>query len=143
MRSFLFLLLFFISSCGQDLSTPRKFGTSTNNTSGLSCSCNNIYNAVCGSDGKTYSNSCLAQCNGVTWATGQCQSNNSNNTNTNTNCNSNSGPICGQPPFSCPQGMVCAQVMPAPVTYNNDCLRLNANAQFIQFGQCPTNTFTQ
>lgn len=46
-------------------------------------------------------------------------------------------PICGQPPMpSCPSGMACAQVMPQPVTYGNDCMRRASQADLLYSGEC-------
>lgn len=56
-------------------------------------------------------------------------------------CNPNSGPQCGQPPMPpCPPNMFCTQVMPQPVTYQNECLMKEAKATFIQAGQCPSTS---
>ena len=37
-----------------------------------SCPCTRILRHVCGSDGKTYSNGCEADCQGVSWRDGEC-----------------------------------------------------------------------
>lgn len=56
-------------------------------------------------------------------------------------CQESSGPVCGQPPMPlCPGGMLCAQVMPMPRTYANDCEMKQDNAEFIQNGACPSVT---
>ncbi len=38
------------------------------------CVCFEIYEPVCGNDGVEYSNSCYAECAGVSWEPGPCQS---------------------------------------------------------------------
>ena len=61
--------------------------------------------------------------------------------NATTNCNANSGPLCGQPPMpDCPPNMFCVQVMPQPVTYQNECLMKEAKATLIGIGACPRTT---
>ena len=37
-----------------------------------SCSCHRILREVCGSDGETYPNGCVADCQGVSWKDGKC-----------------------------------------------------------------------
>lgn len=38
------------------------------------CMCIEIYQPVCGSDGKTYSNTCVAECEGITeYTEGACE----------------------------------------------------------------------
>ncbi|MFK7772114.1 MAG: Kazal-type serine protease inhibitor [Saprospiraceae bacterium] len=62
MKNLLLLLIFvgiliFNSSCTKDEGD---------------CVCIEIYAPVCGDDGKTYSNSCYAECAGVTFSEGAC-----------------------------------------------------------------------
>ena len=41
-------------------------------------------------------------------------------------------PVCGQPPMpKCQDGMMCAQVMPAPQTYGNSCMMKAAGATLL------------
>ncbi len=52
-------------------------------------------------------------------------------------CTMEYAPVCGQPPMpACPDGMACAQVMPQPQTYGNDCMRRAADAEFLYTGEC-------
>lgn len=52
-------------------------------------------------------------------------------------CTMEYAPVCGQPPMPpCPDGMMCAQVMPQPQTYGNDCMRRADGAQFLYTGEC-------
>lgn len=120
--------LFIFVSCGADqLNQKSSDGATTNTVSpiGQSCNCTFEYSPVC-SAGKTYDNSCIAKCNGVTtFSNGKCE------------CNSQSGEVCAQPPMpTCPEGMVCAQVMPMPATYSSECEMLEAKAVFIRNGSC-------
>lgn len=46
-------------------------------------------------------------------------------------------PVCAQPPMpECPEGMMCAQVMPEPKTYANKCVMENEGAEFLYEGGC-------
>ncbi|MCO4793808.1 MAG: hypothetical protein KC493_08855 [Bacteriovoracaceae bacterium] len=57
--------------------------------------------------------------------------------NNNLSCNSESGVVCGQPPMPpCPPNMFCTQVMPDPVSYENECALLQAKARMIKPGSC-------
>jgi hypothetical protein len=51
-------------------------------------------------------------------------------------CDGNYAPVCGQPRWSCPTGMYCAMMMPAPQTYANRCTMENAGATFLYNGAC-------
>lgn len=56
-------------------------------------------------------------------------------------CQETSGQVCGQPAMPvCPVGLVCAQVMPNPKSYANDCEMKIDKAQFIQNGPCPSTS---
>lgn len=51
-------------------------------------------------------------------------------------CTMEYAPVCGQPKWSCPSGMFCATMMPAPQTYGNRCQMNAAGATYISEGQC-------
>lgn len=78
---FLFTLLFALTACGVDPMKKTVATTSTNavvsvtSPAGVQCSCNALPMFVCdGISGKTYDNSCIAKCMGVTQTTqGHCQ----------------------------------------------------------------------
>lgn len=56
-------------------------------------------------------------------------------------CRSNSGVVCGQPPMpTCPEGMMCAQVMPQPQNYDNECVMQQAGARLLNLGSCAPST---
>ncbi len=44
--------------------------------------------------------------------------------------------VCGQPPFFCPEGLMCAQVMPDVKTYKNKCFMEKEGAELIHQGAC-------
>lgn len=56
------------------------------------------------------------------------------------NCTTEYAPVCGQPPMPpCPQGMMCAQVMPPVKTYQNRCFMGLESATFMSDGPCQGN----
>lgn len=125
-----FFSLWIFFSCGQDAlkERDRKLGSNLNQDSKITrdCSCGFDNNPVCGNDGKTYNNPCLATClSSGGYSQGACS------------CNSNSGYLCGQPPMPiCPDGQVCAQVMPALKSYADECELVRANARYLYLGIC-------
>ena len=59
-------ILFVLASCGADKMKPTA--TTSKNVSGLTggeCSCNSLYAPVCGPNGISYDNICIANCKGV------------------------------------------------------------------------------
>ncbi len=116
--------------CGQNLSNPHSSNLSV--SSALTCSCSLHHHPVCGTNGVTYSNACVAQCHVADWQNGACQGEG----NQNPNCNPSSGVVCGQPPMpECPN-QACPQVMPEPITYSSECDMVSAGASLIRFGTC-------
>lgn len=60
-----------------------------------------------------------------------------NNTTPTKACTREYMPVCGQPKMpECPEGMMCAQVMPAPQTYSNKCVMESLWAEFISEWTC-------
>lgn len=58
-------LLLFVMSCGKD---PNCIGQID-----PSCVCTMQYDPVCGCNGKTYGNACIAECSGITsYTQGSC-----------------------------------------------------------------------
>ncbi len=56
-------------------------------------------------------------------------------------CTMQYDPVCGQPPMpTCPAGMACIEVMPAPKTYGNSCMMQADRATFIRSGECEAST---
>lgn len=52
-------------------------------------------------------------------------------------CNANSGVVCGQPPMPiCPEGMMCAQVVPNPQSFDNECVLVQSGARLLYAGTC-------
>ncbi|WP_127716212.1 Kazal-type serine protease inhibitor domain-containing protein [Halobacteriovorax sp. HLS] len=72
MKKILLTLLLF-SACSTELSPKTKTNSKKNAQESIdSCVCMEIYQPVCGRDGNTYSNSCVAQCKKVKFTQGEC-----------------------------------------------------------------------
>lgn len=138
LASFIFFGLVVLSSCGQDPSLTRsKKSDSVDRLSAsasgsiMPCGCSEQYDPVCGQNNVQFTNACVANCYGVNYSLGFCQG------GTTSFCNSDSGYVCGQPPMpECQEGMACTTVMPAPKTYNNECVMMQARASLVHLGLC-------
>lgn len=89
MKFILPLLLLILASCGQDITSGLLSSESSSSASTSSCSCGESSDPVCGYSSGTYvtfDNSCLAQCAGYSFTSGECSSE---------SCDS-SGEVCGE-----------------------------------------------
>ena len=131
----LIILSFVLLSCGQD---PQEFNkpsfnegaqsmTSSEIENGFACSCAFQYAPVCGVNGLTYVNSCVANCLGIDYRSGECQDGQKA-------CNPLSGYVCGQPP--CDSGDDCSLSLPHARAYSNECVMMKAGGAFIHKGLC-------
>lgn len=120
-------ILLILFSCGQELRTGSSKGSSSSNFSGLTCSCSDLRQPVCGFDGSryiTFLNSCIAQCNGFDYTNGTCAP------SVGAQCNQSSGEVCGVP--ACPSESNC---QPAGI-YSDECALLAAGAAKVDLSQC-------
>lgn len=138
-RFFILIGLLILSSCGQDPRSMRTTGGTDNSAlttqnigrASLPCGCTEQSDPVCSEGGVNYTNACIANCLGVNYSMGVCGG------GTVSNCNAASGYVCAQPPMpECPEGTACAQVMPNPRAFVNECVMMQSKASLIHYGLC-------
>lgn len=130
MKELLILSLFFLMSCGQDLTRNPGARSESSSFSSLTCSCSDYNQPVCGFNGNqyvTFLNGCIAQCNGFSYTNGACNPQSSSQQQT---CDSTSGQVCGVPP--CPTNTSCQ----GAGIYSDDCALQQANATKVDMSQC-------
>jgi hypothetical protein len=138
MKLIITLLFLTLLSCGQNLNNDGGGGRESSQLNGLTCACTAQYAPVCALNGNnyvTYSNACMAQCDGVDYINGACDGTQSNVNGQ--SCNSNSGPVCGQIQIVCNAGQVCTGTQPAPKYFSNECEMKVNNAVEINDQYCP------
>ncbi len=138
MKLIISILFLTLLSCGQNLSNDGGGGRESSQLSGLSCACTAQYAPVCALSGNeyvTYSNACMAQCDGADYINGACDG-----TQASVNgqsCNASSGQVCGQIQIKCTAGQVCTGTPPAPTYFTNECEMKINNAIEVNDQYCP------
>ncbi len=118
--TYLYTILFFLTSCGQDITSGvLTTGSSSSASTANNCGCEKTIDPVCANaNGRmvSFKNGCLAQCSGFQYTMGSCSSD---------DCNSNSGPVCG-----------VINVELSPRVYSNECNLLKAGADQVEDSEC-------
>lgn len=132
---YIFLLLLLLG-CGAEVSrreTAPNLRNYQNSSAATSlCNCGFQLAPVCGANGVSYANSCLANCLGIAHSYGLCEDQPQPK-----NCDPTSGFVCAQRMNECSTGdfTSCAQNAPAQA-YPNECQAVVDRAVVFHYGVC-------
>lgn len=132
MKNILSILVFLtLASCGQEprsmTQTDLQALSAQGSQSQIACSCAFHYDPVCGINGLTYVNSCIASCEGVSYRPGSCPDGEKA-------CNPGSSYVCGQP--ECADGDCVNNSLPPVRVFANECTMMQSSAAFLHKGYC-------
>lgn len=128
---FIVFSILFLTSCGQDPKSLTQTNPDMLSAQGqrgqIACSCAFHYDPVCGVNGLSYINSCIASCEGISYRSGACADGEKA-------CNPGSGYVCGQP--ECFENDCATNGMPPVRVFANECIMMQSKAVFLHKGYC-------